>query len=167
MPCYAAVMAEPNRRYYTPRGKTLAWITRIHRRLYLATDGRLGSRVYAVAEKGHGFLLRPMEILLLTTTGRKTGRARTVPLPYFAYDGRTLLVASFAGGPKHPAWYHNLVANPAVDVQLGRAHHRAHAEVLDADMRDIYWQQLTHDWPRYGVYQETCPRTIPLIDLVW
>src|SRR6185437_14619495 len=80
----------------------------LHRGLYRLSGGRLGRA------------LGPMQVLLLTTTGRKSGKARTWPLTYFRDGDRLLLVASAGGEPKHPAWYLNLRANPAVTIQLGR-----------------------------------------------
>lgn len=155
-----------NKKYLTPKGKTLAWITNVHRRLYQGSRGWIGGTVFQVAEKGYGFPIRPMKILLLTTTGRKSGLRRTAPLPYFAFDGRTFLVASFAGGPKHPAWYHNLKATPAVSIRQGREQFEARAVVMEGDERDRYWDRLVGDWPRYGVYQAITERTIPLIELL-
>jgi deazaflavin-dependent oxidoreductase (nitroreductase family) len=156
---------QANKKYLTPKGRVLAWITRIHRRLYQSSRGLVGGTVFQVAEKGYGFPIRPMKILLLTTIGRKSGLERTAPLPYFEYEGRTFIVASFAGGPKNPAWYHNLKATPSVGVHQGLKKYDASAQVLDADEREHFWQLLVDDWPRYGVYQEGTERTIPLVEL--
>jgi deazaflavin-dependent oxidoreductase (nitroreductase family) len=151
--------------YFTPSPRVLGLITRVHRDLYRATGGLLGATLFQRAEPGKGFLLRPMPMLLLTTTGRRSGEARTVPLPYFAYEGRTFLVASFAGGAKDPAWYGNLVANPEVEVQIRREVRRARATTIDGDERLRLWPMLVRDWPRYGVYQAGTRRTIPLVEL--
>jgi deazaflavin-dependent oxidoreductase (nitroreductase family) len=108
-----------------------------------------------------------MRILLLTTTGRKSGQARTVPLPYFEYDGRTLVVASFAGGDKDPAWLLNLRDQPEVELQIGRRRGAAHAAILDERDRASLWPRLVADWPRYQLYQDGTARTIPLVELQW
>jgi deazaflavin-dependent oxidoreductase (nitroreductase family) len=156
-----------NRSYLTPTGRTLAWITAIHRGLYTMTFGLLGHTIHQRAEKGTGFfLLRPMSVLLLTTTGRKTGLTRTVPLPYFEYDGRTFLVGSFSGGERHPAWFLNLRDQPAVRVQRGRKKLAARAVLLEGAERARYWERLTNDWPRYRVYQAGTSREIPLVEVV-
>jgi deazaflavin-dependent oxidoreductase (nitroreductase family) len=154
-------------RYFTPTGKTLSWITKVHRALYRGTGGLIGSTVFQRAEAGDRWPLRPMRILLLTTTGRKSGQPRTVPLPYFEYDGRTLVVASFAGGDKDPAWLLNLRDRPEVDLQIGRRRSAALATILDDVSRARVWPKLVADWPRYQVYQDGTPRTIPLVELRW
>jgi len=153
------------RRYFTPRGKALEWITRVHRGLYQLTGGVLGATVFQRAEPGDRWPLRPIRILLLTTTGRKSGLERTTPLPYFTYQGRVLVVASFAGGARDPAWCHNLRANPEVQVQIGRRRAAGRARELTGAGRDRYWTLLVRDWPRYGLYQQQTARTIPLIEL--
>jgi deazaflavin-dependent oxidoreductase (nitroreductase family) len=155
-----------NKSYLTPKGRALAWLTRIHRRLYTASGGIIGPHIFQIAERGSKYPLRLMRVLLLTTTGRKSGLERTVPLPYFEYEGRILLVASFAGGPKNPAWYHNIRANPAVKVHQGRQRYPATARILQGEEREHYWELLSADWPRYGVYQASTPRTIPLVEVV-
>lgn len=157
---------EANRHYLTPTGRALAWITRIHRALYTMTFGLVGHTVFQRAERGAGWVLRPMKVLLLTTTGRTTGLARTVPLPYFEYDGRTFIVASFAGGDRHPAWFLNLRANPDVRVRRGTRKLAARAAPLEGEERARYWDRLAGDWPRYGVYQAQTAREIPLVELV-
>ena len=158
-------MAQGARRYLTPSGKTLEWITKVHRSLYRLTGGVLGSVVPNRSEPGSRWPVRAMRILLLTTTGRKSGQQRTVPLPYFVYDDRVLLVASFAGGEKHPAWLLNLRDQPAVDVQIGGDRRRAQAVELSGAERDGLWMRLTRDWPRYAVYQQGTARQIPLVEL--
>lgn len=156
---------EANRSYLTPKGNALAWITKIHRGLYTMSFGLLGHTVFQRAEKGAGFFLRPMSVLLLTTTGRTTGLARTVPLPYFEYDGRTFIVGSFAGGEKHPAWFLNVRANPDVRVQRGTKKRAARAVPLEGEERARYWERLSNDWPRYRRYQEGTSREIPLVEI--
>lgn len=157
---------QANKSYLTPKGKALSWITRIHRVLYTASFGLVGHTIFQRAEKGAGFLLRPMNVLLLTTTGRTTGLARTVPLPYFEYDGRTFIVGSFAGGDAHPAWFGNLCVRPDVTVQTGTKKRRARAVPLAGQERQLYWGRLADDWPRYRLYQEGTPREIPLVEIV-
>lgn len=152
--------------YFTPSGRLLALITRAHIRLYEATDGRVGAWLPQLSEGRSRFPVRRMHALLLTTRGRKTGLARTVALPYFDLAGRRILVASFAGNAKNPAWYDNLCANPRVRVRVGRDTADADAEVLTGDERERFFALLTEQWPRYAVYQAKTERTIPLVALV-
>jgi len=150
----------------TPRGQALAWITRVHRSLYAMSFGLVGHTVFQRAEKGAGLFLRPMRVLLLTTTGRVTGLPRTVPLPYFEYDGRTFIVGSFAGGDRHPAWFLNLRDRPEVRVQRATKKSTARAAALAGEDRTRYWNRLADDWPRYRLYQAGTSREIPLVEIV-
>jgi deazaflavin-dependent oxidoreductase (nitroreductase family) len=156
----------PNKRYLTPKGMLLAWITRAHRALYAVSFGLVGHTVFQRAEEGAGIFLRPIRVLLLTTTGRFTGLPRTVPLPYFEYDGRRFVVGSFAGSDRHPAWFLNLRDKPEVHVQRGAKKGVALAFPLGGEDRARYWKLLADDWPRYRLYQAGTSREIPLVELV-
>jgi len=122
--------------------------------VYRATGGRIGGR-----------FLRGAPVMLLTTVGRKSGRRLTVPLLYLRDDERVLCVASKGGMDQHPLWYHNLVANPEVEIQIGsdvqpmRAHTAAEAE------RAAYWPRLVEMYPDYADYQARTERIIPVIVL--
>jgi deazaflavin-dependent oxidoreductase (nitroreductase family) len=133
---------------------TPSWIKRIdkiHVPLYRFSRGLLGGRVDG------------LDILLLTTTGKKTGLARTVPLPFFRDGARYVLIGSFGGNPTNPAWVGNLTATPRVDVQVGARKFPALAQITQGAERERIWNQVTHDFPRYRVYQETTPRQIPVV----
>jgi deazaflavin-dependent oxidoreductase (nitroreductase family) len=136
-----------------PRGRTLQIITRVHRRLYRWTGGLVGSDIGGLAT------------LLLTTTGRKTGLARTVPLPYFPHPEGFAVVASFAGNPTNPAWYDNLVAQPEVEVQVKARRFRAVAKAAGPDERPAIWSSIVAAAPMYADYQRVTPREIPVVIL--
>ena len=87
-------------------------------------------------------------------------------VPY--HDGGDMYVmASLAGAPQHPAWFHNLKANPSVGVQLGADKWQAHAEVVpEGPERDRLWKALTTEMPRFAEYQKKTTRVIPLVKLV-
>jgi F420H(2)-dependent quinone reductase len=102
-------------------------------------------------------------ILLLTTTGRKSGRSRTVPLLYLKEDGRFVLVASLGGAPKHPTWYLNLEANPAVTVQAGRQRLAGTARRASAEEKARFWPRLVAIYPQYAQYQKRTSREIPVV----
>ena len=143
----------PEDRYFTPRGRLLQFITWAHRAMYRASRGRLGASA------------RGKPTLLLTTTGRKTGQRRTVPLPFLPDGDRMVVIASFAGSPTHPAWYLNLAAHPDVTVQYRDRTLAATATTAEGDHRDELWARITADKPRYEDYQRQTSRQRPVVVL--
>lgn len=145
----------PQNKYirFVPRPELMKRIGKWHVSLYRATRGVLGKRVDG------------LDILLLTTTGKKTGIARTVPLPYFRDGKNYVLVASFGGNDKNPAWFYNLKATPEVQVEVGFKRLTLRAEIPEAYERDRIWSQITHDFPRYLNYQAKTERKIPVVVL--
>jgi deazaflavin-dependent oxidoreductase (nitroreductase family) len=137
----------------TPTGWRLGLITSVHRHLYRWTGGLVGRRVIGLPN------------LLLTTTGRKTGLPRTVPLPYLPHPEGVMVIASFAGNPKNPAWYENLVAQPAVEVQMGRRRFRARATPASPEERPALWLQVLAQAPFYADYEKLTTRVIPIVVL--
>ena len=119
--------------------------------LYRLTGGKLGGKFM-------GF-----NVLLLTTTGRKSGKARTVPLGRFDRPGGYVIVASNGGQPTHPAWYFNLKGNPQVTIQVLDRVMPATAEVLTGQERAQAWQQVITTAPHYANYEKMTSREIPLI----
>jgi deazaflavin-dependent oxidoreductase (nitroreductase family) len=106
-----------------------------------------------------------LPVLLLETIGAKSGASRTTPLVYFKDGGRYLIIASKAGAPTNPAWYHNLVANPAVSVELPNESVDVQARVAKGDERDRLFQKVVEHFPIYSGYQQKTGRTIPVIVL--
>jgi deazaflavin-dependent oxidoreductase (nitroreductase family) len=104
-------------------------------------------------------------LLLLTTTGAKTGRRLTTPVMYNTDGERLLIFASKAGAPTHPAWYHNLVANPRVTVEVGTETFEAAATVLHGEERDRLFARHAAQYPGFAEYQAKTTRTIPVIAL--
>ena len=104
--------------------------------------------------------------LLLTTTGRKTGKPRDLPLIYGESDGSYVVVASKGGTPIHPIWFLNLGANPECELQVGRKHVRARARVAEGPERERLWKKMAEVYPPYDEYQERAgARTIPVVVL--
>ena len=107
--------------------------------------------------------------MLLTTTGAKSGKQRTIPLTYFERDGRFLIVASKGGALTHPAWFHNLVANPGVVAEYGGEHKgvpvEATAVVLEGDERDQVFEWIKATNPTFAKYESRTNRTIPVVEL--
>lgn len=129
-------------------------ITKAHVALYRASRGRVGGRI----RKG-------APVLLLTTTGRKTGKTRTTPLLYLEQRGAYVVVASAGGARSHPAWYLNLQSSPAAAIQVGGRRFAIRAETAGHDDRSRLWPQLTQMWPQYDDYQAKTKREIPVVIL--
>jgi deazaflavin-dependent oxidoreductase (nitroreductase family) len=105
----------------------------------------------------------PFPILLLTTTGARTGRSTTVPLGFAVDDqGRVFVIASKAGAPKHPAWFHNLRANPSVTVELGERTFPARAVVTSGDERDRLYATISDG---AAEYEKNTDRVFPIVIL--
>jgi deazaflavin-dependent oxidoreductase (nitroreductase family) len=127
------------------------FLGRLHVRLYRLTGGRFVGRV------------AKSPILLLTTTGRRSGEPRTAPLLYLQDGDRLAIVASFGGHPKHPVWYLNLTANPEVQIQVGRERFAATASTATAGERERLWPKFVEMYPGYAGYQEKTTREIPVV----
>jgi deazaflavin-dependent oxidoreductase (nitroreductase family) len=104
-------------------------------------------------------------LLLLTTTGAKTGQLRTSPVTYLEGDGRYYVFASKGGSGSHPDWYRNLATNPAVKVEMGEETFEATATVLRGAERDAIYEKQTLVMPQFGEYQSGISRTIPVVAL--
>lgn len=123
--------------------------------LFRATNGRLTT-----------FGPPAMPMLTLTTTGRRSGQPHAVHLACLLDGGVPHVVASAMGQARHPAWLHNLVADPAVEVQMPGERFRARAEVLADSERDALWPALTRAIPQLNVYERRTSRSIRVVRLV-
>ena len=106
------------------------------------------------------------DLLLLTTTGRKSGREHTTPMVYTRDGDRLLVYASKGGAPSHPDWSLNLVAEPRVAVEIGPERYDAIAAPLEGDERDRAFAQQAERMPAFAEYQEQTTRVIPVVSLV-
>ena len=104
-------------------------------------------------------------LLLLTTTGAKSGNKRTAPLAYFRIDGKLIIIGSFAGAPVSPAWVHNLRANPAAHVEIGTDTFDVTARELPTAEREELFPKITAAAPGFAEYQSKTTRVIPLFEL--
>src|SRR5262245_59909798 len=104
-------------------------------------------------------------ILLLTTTGRRSGEERTTPLIYGRSGDDLLIVASRGGSPTPPAWYRNLSEQPEVEVQVLGDRFRARARTATPDEKPAMWQEMVGHWPSYDDYQQRTDREIPVVVL--
>lgn len=115
--------------------------TRLHVWLYRATGGRIGGHV------------KKARIMLLTTTGRRTGKARTTPVSYVAFGNDIAVCGANLGSDHHPAWVRNIQGDPHVRVTIGRHTCRASARTVHAEERDNLWAQLTDQLPALAADQ--------------
>ncbi|NLT53788.1 MAG: nitroreductase family deazaflavin-dependent oxidoreductase [Actinomycetales bacterium] len=133
------------------RRTLLRVLSRFHTGLYQVSGGRLGTRI------GH------LEQVLLTTTGRRTGARRTVPLLGIPHEDGVLLVASAGGSERHPDWYLNVLADPEVVLRRGRRSTRMHARPADPVERAAWWPVAVATFDGYRRYQERTAREIPVV----
>jgi deazaflavin-dependent oxidoreductase (nitroreductase family) len=121
---------------------------------YVATNG----------EEGYEWR-NGVQILILTTTGRKSGELRSNALIFGRHGDDLLVVGSKGGAPAAPAWYVNLVANPEVQVQVKGDRFNAHARTATAEEKPELWSIMTTAWPDYDSYQKKTEREIPVVIL--
>jgi deazaflavin-dependent oxidoreductase (nitroreductase family) len=122
-------------------------------------------RAYRESGGEIGYLWNGVPTLLLTATGRRTGRKLTSPL-IFGRDGEDyLIVASMGGAPRHPSWYLNLQANPEAEIQVKDQTLAVVARTASASAKPRLWKLVTEVWPNYDVYQSRTERDIPVVVL--
>lgn len=125
----------------------------IHALVYRFTRGVIGRR------------LVDNDMLLLTTKGHRTGKNHTVPLLYLQDDDRYVVIASYGGRPRHPTWYDNLVAEPAVRVQVRSRRQSMRARTATPEERGQWWPRIVNAYDDYAVYQSRTDREIPVVFL--
>jgi deazaflavin-dependent oxidoreductase (nitroreductase family) len=131
---------------------TSAW-ARKQVELFESTDGREGAE------------LRGRPIIVLTSVGAKTGKLRKTALMRVERDGVYAVVASMGGAPKHPVWYHNLKANPHVELQDCATRRDYLAREVTGDEKAVWWARAVETWPDYAGYQLKTERRIPVFVL--
>ena len=136
---------------YQPTDLTLVGNEHVAR--YQQTDGTVG------------YTWNGVPILLLTTTGRKTGSSRTSALIYGRDGADYLVVASTGGAPRHPSWYLNLQEHPEAEVQVKADHIPVLAQTASGRQRERLWDVVRGYWPNYDVYQQRTNRVIPVVVL--
>ena len=126
----------------------------VHQWLYENTDGRIGATLGG----------RPM--LLLRTVGRRSGRPRTAALLYVRDGKAYAVIASKGGAPQHPGWFHNLTAEPNVEIQVGRERIPVRARIAEPEERSRLWARADEvNQGQYAVYQSRTNRLIPVVVL--
>lgn len=112
-----------------------------------------------------GGQLQNTPLLLLTTTGARTGRRHTTPVMYLPDGDRLVVFASVMGAPSHPDWYHNLVAHPDVTVEVGAESFQATARVAAGEERARLWAKAAEQYPFLTEHQAKTSRQIPVVVL--
>ncbi len=126
-----------------------------HVRVYRETDGEVGY-----------IWKRGSEILLLTTTGRRSGTVRTHALIFREVDGDYVLVASKGGHPQHPGWFLNMEGNPDdIEVQVKADRFKVRHRIAGGEERERLWGLMNEVWPDYEAYQSKTDRQIPIVVL--
>ena len=120
---------------------------------FRANDGKVGGQFEGA------------NLLLLTTTGAKSGQPRVSPLAYFRVDDKLLILGSFAGADVNPAWVHNLRANPSAHVEIGNESSDVTARELPPAERDDLFPKITAVAPGFAEYQAKTTRIIPVFEL--
>jgi deazaflavin-dependent oxidoreductase (nitroreductase family) len=128
--------------------------TNLHVLLYQLSGGAIGGR------------MGKSPVLLLTTTGRKTGKLRTTPLLYLADGDRFVVPASNGGSTKHPTWWLNLLSNKDAVIQVKRQKIRVRAQLASTEERQGLWERLVAMYPAYADYQKRTRREIPVVILL-
>lgn len=122
-------------------------------------------RVYRETGGQHGYNWRGTTILLLTTTGRKSGQEHTTPLIHRTDGDRWVIVASKGGAPANPGWYENLVADPDITIQVKDEVIPVRASTAEGAERERLWSLMAEAWPDYNSYQTRTDREIPVVVL--
>ncbi|HIF33078.1 MAG TPA: nitroreductase family deazaflavin-dependent oxidoreductase [Planctomycetaceae bacterium] len=125
--------------------------SKLHTAIYRWSGGKLGARAGKI------------EVVLVDTVGRKSGKKRTVPIACYPYKDSVVVSASNSGQESHPAWYLNMQANPQVTAQLGEERFEAVATEVAEQEREAVWQKVTEVNPHQVEYLEKTSRKIPLV----
>jgi deazaflavin-dependent oxidoreductase (nitroreductase family) len=137
----------------TPDADTIKSFNKTISDEFRANDGKVGGQ------------FKGADLLLLTTTGAKSGEPRISPLAYFRVDGKLLIIGSFAGADVNPAWVHNLRANPSAHVEIGNDVSDVTARELPSAERDELFGKITAAAPGFADYQAKTSRVIPVFEL--
>ncbi|MET7698209.1 MULTISPECIES: nitroreductase family deazaflavin-dependent oxidoreductase [unclassified Streptomyces] len=109
--------------------------------------------------------LADLPVIILTTLGGRSGKIRKTPLMRVEHEGSYAVVASQGGAPKHPVWYHNIVANPQVELQDGPKRQDFTAREVTGEEKAVWWERSVAAYPPYADYQEKTDREIPVFVL--
>jgi deazaflavin-dependent oxidoreductase (nitroreductase family) len=120
---------------------------------------------YEASNGEKGNTLRGRPVIVLTSVGAKSGKLRKTPLMRVEHQGTYAVVASLGGAPQHPVWYHNLKANPQVELQDRATKRDYTAREVFGEEKAIWWERAVSTWPDYAEYQKKTDREIPVFVL--
>ncbi|MET0324102.1 MAG: nitroreductase family deazaflavin-dependent oxidoreductase [Ilumatobacteraceae bacterium] len=126
---------------------------------------RKQAELYESSGGTKGTTIRGLPVVVLTSIGAKSGKLRKTPLMRVEHGGRYAVVASLGGAPQHPVWYHNLVADPHVELQDGPLKEDMIAREVTGDERAEWWDHAVAAYPDYAEYQQKTDRVIPVFVL--
>ena len=121
--------------------------------------------LYEATGGAEGGTLQDKPVVILTTRGRRSGKVRKAPLMRDEHDGTYAVVASMGGAPKHPVWYLNVIASPAVTLQDGANVYDKAAREVHGEEKALWWARAVEAWPAYAEYQTKTDRQIPVVVL--
>ncbi|GAA2605345.1 nitroreductase family deazaflavin-dependent oxidoreductase [Streptomyces sp. LARHCF252] len=133
--------------------------------LYESSGGTRGTTLSVLVAREEDERLRDLPVVILTTLGAKSGKIRKTPVMRVEHDGTYAVVASMAGAPNHPVWYHNVVADPRVELQDGPARQDMLAREVTGDEKALWWARSVEAFPDYAEYQKRTDREIPVLVL--
>ncbi|MBI2169578.1 MAG: nitroreductase family deazaflavin-dependent oxidoreductase [Actinobacteria bacterium] len=137
-----------------PKDVVAKAVTSFHRAVFRATSGRVGGKAFG------------MPVVMLTTTGRKSGKLRTTMLTSPVQDDASVvLVASYGGDPRHPTWFLNLRDNPDVEIVMQGERRAMKARVASPSEKEALWPRIVERYKGYGQYQTRTDRDIPVVIL--
>ncbi|MEU7513661.1 nitroreductase family deazaflavin-dependent oxidoreductase [Streptomyces sp. NPDC042898] len=122
-------------------------------------------QLYESSGGTQGTTLQDLPVVILSTVGAKSGKIRKTPVMRVEHDGSYAVVASMAGAPQHPVWYHNAVADPRVELQDGPVRQDMLAREVTGDEKALWWARAVQAFPDYAAYQKKTDREIPVLVL--
>ena len=144
-------MAEQLKPVETAKGTDITLLGDEHVRVYRETSGATG------------YLWNGVPTLLITSTGRKSGEKRTIPIIFTQVGDKYVVIASKGGSATHPAWYLNIQDDPAVEVQIKGDIFKARTRTAQSPEREALWAAAVATWPNYDLYQSRTSRLIPVV----
>ncbi|MET7457885.1 nitroreductase family deazaflavin-dependent oxidoreductase [Streptomyces sp. NPDC005574] len=133
--------------------------------LYESSGGTQGTTLGFLVTREEDEKLGGVPVVILTTLGAKSGKIRKSPLIRVEHDGSYAVIASMGGAPKHPVWYHNVVADPRVELQDGPVRQDMLAREVTGDEKALGWARAIEVFPPYAEYQNNTDRQIPVFVL--